>query len=201
MLLDNMRCHLKKENMDPLCDGGSEHTEALCTAIDTLLHYYLIMYLHDKKNNNDDKYEEDDNNDASNNSKISFDGMIRTKATLVSAPLLESRGFVPITSLQNDMTTHYSSYESCFQSYVDRSISKHYAMSPTARQRSIDIVSFLGQINHSYDSNNNNGQALSSLDTATNDPIKNDDTTKSNNSNDPDEEGYDPWAIMKKINL
>lgn len=36
-VLDSMRCVLEKENIDSTCDGGSEHTEALATAIDTLI--------------------------------------------------------------------------------------------------------------------------------------------------------------------
>ena len=129
-ILDSIRCVLEKENMDSTCDGGSEHTEALATAIDTLIQHYLDKLM------------------APKNSR--FDGVIRTKATLFSAPLLEDRGFRPVTELQKDMITHVSSLDDCLERYAMRSISTS-SKSLGARQRAVDIVSKLGCINRAAD--------------------------------------------------
>lgn len=94
-IMDSMRCVLKKENTDASCDGGSEHTEALTTGIDTLLLHYLQSLGRDR-----------------------FEGAIRTKATLVSATLLEDRGFCEVQSLEKDMATHFSSLDDCLVSHT-----------------------------------------------------------------------------------
>jgi hypothetical protein len=131
-VLDCIRCVLEKENMDSTCDGGSEHTEALATAIDSLLQHYL-------------------DNLAADDSKVPrFDGMIRTKATIFSAPLLEERGFRPVTELQKDMITHVSSLDDCLERYAMRSISTSNK-GPGAQQRAVDIVSKLGCIDRAAD--------------------------------------------------
>lgn len=127
-LLDSIRCVLKKEETDTTCDGSasgaSEHTEALCVAIDALLERYLHSNDH-------------------------FEGAIRTKATLVAAPLLESRGFAPVQELSSDMATHVSSLDQCLASYAERAVAS--SKSPAARQRAINIVSRLGRIDRTAD--------------------------------------------------
>jgi hypothetical protein len=117
---------LVKENMDPECDGGSEYMEALATAIDGLLQHYL-------------------DNIKTEGKFPCFEGSIRAKATLFSAPLLEDRGFVPVTELNKYMLTHISSLDDCLERYAARSVSTMYK-SPGIRQRAVDIVSKLGYI-------------------------------------------------------
>lgn len=131
LVLDSMRCVLVKEKTDPSCDGGSEHTEALATAIDALLHHYLVSIM--------------------GNRGLSFEGTIRTKATLVSAPLLKDRGFRPVEKLQMDMVTHTSSLDDCLERFAARSVSPTSSKSPSARQRAIEIVSQLGRIDRAFD--------------------------------------------------
>lgn len=126
-VLDSMRCILVKENMDPECDGGSEYMEALATAVDGLLQHYL------------------DNVKIEESKSPCFEGAIRAKATLFSAPLLEDRGFVPVTELNKYMLTHISSLDDCLERYAARSVSTVYK-SPGIRQRAVDIVSKLGYI-------------------------------------------------------
>ena len=130
-VLDAMRCILTKENMDPDCDGGSEHTEALATAIDGLVQHYL-------------------DNIMSENRSPCFENSIRAKATLFSAPLLEDRGFIPVTELNKYMLTHVSSLDDCLERYAARSVSTSYK-SPGIRQRAVDIVSKLGYIDRAAD--------------------------------------------------
>jgi hypothetical protein len=131
-VLDSIRCVLEKENMDSTCDGGSEHTEALATAIDTLIQHYL------------------DNLLAGSSKDPRFDGIIRTKATIFSAPLLEERGFRPVTELQKEMITHVSSLDDCLERYAMRSISTSNR-GPGAQRRAVDIVSKLGCIDRAVD--------------------------------------------------
>jgi hypothetical protein len=129
-ILDTMRCILKKETLNPDCDGGSEHTEALGVAIDSILIHHLW-------NNRE-------------NDEFIFEGTIRTKATLVSAPLLESRGFQEITTLSRDMTTHVCSLDNCLDRYANRAVSS-LAKGTGARERALQIVSLLGQIDRDKD--------------------------------------------------
>jgi hypothetical protein len=124
-VIDCMRCALKKEDTDPACDGNSEHNEAIATAIDALLEHYLGFCER-------------------------FDSVIRTKATIFSASLLEERGFEPVTTFERDMATHVSSLEACMERYAERSITT-IAKSPGARQRALNIVSLLGQLNRESD--------------------------------------------------
>jgi hypothetical protein len=153
-VLDSMRCILIKEKTDTSCDGGSEHTEALATAIDALLHHYLVSIMDES---------------------IGFEGAIRTKATLMSAPLLEDRGFRPVQELQKDMVTHTSSLDDCFERFAARSVSSS-SKSPGARQRAINIVSQLGRINRASDLER--AQQLI-------------------NQKDDEGEQYDPWAASR----
>jgi hypothetical protein len=126
-VLDSMRCVLRKEDTDASCDGGSEHTEALTTGIDTLLLHYLSSL-------------------GSNR----FDGAIRTKATLVSGTLLDDRGFRPVTNLAKDMATHISSLDACLEHYAARAV-ETVAKSPGAQQRALSIFSLLGRIDREAD--------------------------------------------------
>jgi hypothetical protein len=137
-VMDSMRCVLKKENMDASCDGGSEHTEAISAAIDSLLVEYLSRAVKDGKR---------------------FDGAIRTKATLVGGSLLEERGFQEVDTLHKDMATHISSLDACMEKYAERSVDLQ-TKSPGARQRALSIVSLLGRLNREQDlkaSKNNDG--------------------------------------------
>ena len=125
-VLDALRCVLVKEIMDPECDGGSEHTEALAMAIDGLVQHYLD---HIMTTTTERQYP-------------CFEGSIRAKATLFSAPLLEARGFVPVTELNPHMLTHTSSLEDCFEQYAARAVHTN----PGIRQRTLAILQKLGQI-------------------------------------------------------
>lgn len=124
-VLDSMRCILKKESQDASCDGGSEHTEAIAAAIDTLLIQHLVKAVEDGRR---------------------FDGAIRTKATLISGTLLEDRGFEEVQTLHKDMATHVSSLDLCMQKFAERSVDLD-TKSPGARQRALSIVSYLGRLN------------------------------------------------------
>lgn len=123
-VLDSMRCILKKENIDPNCDGGSEHNEAIAVAIDALLEVYLTTCQR-------------------------FEGAIRTKATLFSAKLLEERGFQPVTTLHADMATHVSSLDACLERYAARSVASSIQMG--AQRRALKVVSLLGRMNREMD--------------------------------------------------
>ena len=153
-ILDSMRSLLKKEDTDPSCDGSSagasEHTEALCVAMDALLERYL-------------------------SSESCFEGAIRTKATLVAAPLLEARGFVPVATLGRDMATHTSSLDACLESYAQRAVST--SISPGARQRAMEIVTGLGRMDRARDLQ----RAVEREQTAA----------------DAEEEEYDPWKNIR----
>jgi len=128
-VLDQMRCVLRKEETDVSCDGGSEHNEAISTAIDALLEYYL-----------------------SNNPNDRFDGVIRMKATLFSGKLLEERGFEPVDRLDADMATHLSSLDACMNRFAARAVDDdEAAKNPGARQRSRNIVSLLGRLDRERD--------------------------------------------------
>jgi hypothetical protein len=152
-LVDNMRCMLKKEDTNPDCDGGSEHMEALSVAIDSVLIHHLTQ-----------------RKDAP------FDGAIRTKATIVSGPLLEQRGFREVTSLSRDMCSHVCDLDACMDSYASRAIST-VAKGPGARERAVQICSLLGRIDREKD-------LKASADAA-----------KANGEGDDDD--YDPWATKK----
>ena len=174
-LLDNMRCMLKKEETNSDCDGGSEHTEALSVAIDSVLIHHLT--------NNRNRHSDTENPNA--NAHFIFDGTIRTKATLVSAPLLEQRGFKEVTSLSRDMATHTCSLDACMESYASRAVSTSNskagaAKGPGARKRAIHICSLLGQIDREND------LKLSAS------------AAKSEEENVDDE--YDPWAGLNNLN-
>eukprot|EP00586_Coscinodiscus_wailesii_P014821 CAMPEP_0172498262 /NCGR_PEP_ID=MMETSP1066-20121228/111382_1 /TAXON_ID=671091 /ORGANISM="Coscinodiscus wailesii, Strain CCMP2513" /LENGTH=289 /DNA_ID=CAMNT_0013271479 /DNA_START=127 /DNA_END=996 /DNA_ORIENTATION=- len=122
-ILDSMRCSLKKEEQDPDCDGGSEHSEAIAVCIDELLLHYL-------KRRND-----------------GFSGAVKCKATLVAAPLLEDRGFEPVGELCSEMTTHVANLENSLVKYAERVADVGSAsMGPRARGRALEILGLLGQL-------------------------------------------------------
>lgn len=124
-LIDNMRCSLKKEDLDETCDGGSEFVEALSVCVDSLL-------LHHLKEN------------TSSETKTAFEGSVRTKATLFNSKVLEGRGFTPVERISKDMATHISHYDDCLKSYALRTASTD--LNPGARDRALQIVSLLGKL-------------------------------------------------------
>ena len=129
-ILDSLRCILKKETTDAACDGGSEHTEALATAIDALLVHYLEQIQVQRNRNR-------------------FEGVLRAKGTLVASPILEDRGFREVTELSTDRTTHTSSLDDSLERYAARSLLPSCGLQ--ARQRAIQIVSNLGRIDRAAD--------------------------------------------------
>ena len=122
-LLDQMRCSLKKEDLDESCDGGSEFLEAISVAIDSLLLHHLQQ-----------QQKEDESG--------FFEGSIRTKATLFCHQLLEDRGFAPVQSLSKDMASHCSSYQDCLQQFAARAAAPN--IQPGARDRALAILGLLG---------------------------------------------------------
>ena len=147
-MLESMRCSLKKENTDDSCDGQSEHAEAISICIDELILNHL-------RNGN------------------KFDKSIRTKATLVSGKLLSSRGFQDVEDLCRDMATHVSSVEDSLNMYASRAV-ETVSMSPGARDRALQILSFLGkeEIAEDFDDQSNDSDSGNS------------------------QQDYDPWANM-----
>jgi len=153
-VIDSLRCALKKEDTDEACDGGSEFLEALGVGLDSLVLHHL------KKQSR---------RDGDDESTISFEGAIRTKATLFSNRLLEERGFSPVENLSRDMATHISSLDGCLQKYAERSVDTSLSME--ARDRALQIVSILGQMDR---------------------------PKEGENSNDEDDgDDFDPWANIK----
>jgi len=150
-VLDCLRCSLRKEKMDASCDGGSEHCEALSVAIDALVEHYCTHH-------------------------TAFDGIIRTKATLMSAPLLEARGFVPVTKLSLDMASHTSCLDACLSEYAKRSVST--SLGPAARESAMSIVSRLGMLDRDAD------------------VLRSQESSAEDDESDPT---GDPWAGMKQF--
>ena len=150
-ILDSMQCLLKKEDTDETCDGGSEFVEAIANAVDALLLQHL-------------------------NRQRCFEGAIRTKSTLFNSKLLEDRGFREVESLTRDMATHVSSLDDCLERFAARSVSR----STAASERSISIVSLLGQIDRETDL-----QRAQQRDSA---------------AGIADDDEYDPWATVKQFN-
>ena len=160
-LLDNLRCSLKKETQDASCDGGSEFVEALSVAVDTLLlrHLQRLLEHRDSDGESSTAAEED----------VVFEGTVRTKATLFSGKLFDSRGFTEIETLSRDMATHVSNYEACFAKYADRTIESTIASGN--RDRALQIVALLGRLNP--------------------------EVQKSEETGDGGDDDYDPWANMQ----
>ncbi len=170
-VVDSLRCSLRKENMDNSCDGGSEYLEALSVAVDSLILHHLQRM--------------QDSKDTRENNPGTFEGTLRTKATLFSGPILEQRGFEPVEALSKDMATHVSKYEACLYHYAQRSISTtsetttnqstssgQTPVAAGARDRALQIVALLGQLDPEAERK-----------------------AAMNNKNGRDEE-YDPWASI-----
>jgi hypothetical protein len=151
-VLDSLRCHLKKEDLDESCDGGSEFVEALSVCVDSLLMYHLKEH-----------------------QTVSFEGSIRTKATLYSNKILEDRGFSPVEKISKDMSTHISRYDACLQSYTSRACST--SLNPGGRDRALQMVSFLGKLDEEVEMKAKEMEA--------------------NENNNDDQDDYDPWANVK----
>jgi hypothetical protein len=133
VVLDAMRCGLRKEEMNEACDGGSEFIEALSVGVDSLLLYHLQQ-----------QRQQQQKQDSDDDKTILFEGAIRTKATLFNHQLLEDRGFAPVEALSKDMATHVSAYDACLQQYATRSVET--SLPAGARDRALQIVSLLGQL-------------------------------------------------------
>jgi len=158
-ILDSMRCVLKKENTDEECDGGSEHAEAIGVCIDELVLSYLQKCIDD------------------NDEKLSFDGGIHFRGTLVSGKLLDSRGFREVTELSLDMHSHESDFDGSLSKYAERATSRDVAKNPGALDRALKIVSYLGRIDRDEDR------------------LK----AKQQVNEDDGESDNDPWASVKKF--
>lgn len=163
--LDNMRCSLKKETQDESCEGGSEHKEALSVAIDAL----LLQYLSSISSSNN------------NSQQRTFEGAIRSKATLVGASLLEERGFQPVEELSKDMATHISSLDGSMEAFAEKYVQSMTTKNQGARDRAEKILSMLGRLDRDKDLQ----QAQDK---------KKDDGDQGN-----DEDDYDPWASIKQF--
>lgn len=144
-VISDLRCSLKKEDQNSDCDGNSEHCEAISIVIDELLIYHL-------------------------NQGKNFDNAIRVKATLVSAKLLEDRGFRELDEMSMDMATHISSLDSCLVRYAERAVAS-VSKNPGARERALKIVQLLGK----------------------EEPMEN----SSKEDDDSDHSILDPWASSK----
>jgi hypothetical protein len=177
MVLDSLRCLLRKEDQDDTCDGGSEFNEALSVGVDALLLHYLQAQTSAMASS-----EPSSKSNSNSNSFVAFakfEGAIRTKTTLFSNRILEERGFEPVEELSKDMATHVSRYAACYDTYVERTVhqvSKH----PGARDRALQIVALLGKLDPSQEVE----EAAAT--------VNNDD-----GSNHDDE--IDPWAGLKQF--
>jgi hypothetical protein len=161
-VMDSLRCSLKKENMDDKCDGGSEHAEAISVCVDELLLHFLKQKQQPKI----------------------FEASIRCKATLVSGPILENRGFSPVQKLSRDMATHVASLDGSLGRYATRASDVNgivWNSGPLIRDRTLQIVSL-----------------LSSFDKTKKDQA--DDATESScDEGEDSDESYDPWAAVKRF--
>lgn len=152
-IMDCMQCSLKKETQDPNCDGGSEHTEALGVCVDELIKHHLSI-----------------------RRDIQFAGSIKCKATLVSAKVLEARGFGEFDTLGKDMISHVSSSDALIK-YSERlcDVQGVCANNPQIRDRTLQIISLLGKSDNDKEEGNT-GEEINEAD-----------------------DDYDPWASVKKF--
>ena len=104
--------------------------------------------------------------------------MIRTKATLVSGILLQSRGFQEVDELCKDMATHVSNIDASVMKYAERAVDiEGVARSHGARRdRALQILSFLGK---DEDDDSKDEEDDDGVDT---------------DSGESDDGGFDPWA-------
>lgn len=201
-MIDSMRCTLKKENIDPDCDGGSEHAEAVGICIDELVLSYLRRYYSEMENKttkkNNERGSTDENVDDASEGRssptiMSFDGGIRFRGTLVSGKLLDSRGFREATELSSDMHSHESDLDGAMQMYAQRSTSSR--LGDSARDRAIQIVSFLGRLDRAEDRRRGKGGGGG----GGNEGLTTSQEENDNRENDDGEGGFDPWASVKKF--
>lgn len=171
-ILDSWRCALKKEDVDPNCDGGSEYLEALSVAVDSL----LLQYLKSISSSGVVQEQEQPKPQAT------FDGTIRTKATLFSNDLLTTRGFQEVDTLSRDMATHVSNLNDCLDKFAARSVDT--TLNPAARERALQIVSLLSPLLAEQDAQKDNEEAEASA------------TTIAASDEDGDDMN-DPWAGIK----
>lgn len=164
-ILDSMRCTLKKENTDAECDGGSEHAEAIGVCIDELVLAYLRRYL--------------DDDDGAAENDMTFHRGIHFRGTLVAGQLLDSRGFREATELSPDMHSHESDFDGALAKYAARSMSKEVAKNSGARDRALNIVSYLVKVDKVEDQRSAE--------------------KKGREDNGDEEEEIDPWASIKKF--
>lgn len=175
-IIDSMRCVLKKENTDPDCDGGSEHTEAVGVCIDELVLSYLTRYLV--------KESDGDTGDGKDEKMMAFDGGIHFRGTLVSGKLLDSRGFREVTELTSDMHSHESDFDGALAKYAERSTSKEVAKNPGARDRALKIVSRLGRVDREGDRRRAERRKVG---------------VDSGEDGEEEESDFDPWASVKRF--
>uniref|UniRef100_A0A6U3WFS0 Uncharacterized protein n=1 Tax=Ditylum brightwellii TaxID=49249 RepID=A0A6U3WFS0_9STRA len=135
-VIDELRCSLKKEDTNDVCDGGSEHVEALGVCVDELLLHHLRTTTQ---------------NDDESNDRNFFDKAIRCKATLVSGILLENRGFQEVLFLSKDMATHVSDLDASMSKYAKRAVSTYSSKNPGARDRALQMLSLLGRLNREHE--------------------------------------------------
>ena len=93
------------------------------------------------------------------------------KPTLLNI-LFEQSFFTKVTILSKDMATHKSNVGLSMEKYAERSVAT-VARSPGARDRSLQILSFLGRLDE--------------------------DEVNKNDEDDTDGEEYDPWASANSI--
>lgn len=172
-ILDSMRCVLKKENTDDNCDGGSEHAEAIGVCIDELVLIYLRRCLES----------EDSGAGGEQGDRMTFDRGLHFRGTLISGKLLDSRGFREVSELSPDMHSHESDFDGALAKYADRSMSKEIAKNIGARDRALNIVSYLVKIDRSEDQRRAQKQQGEVGD---------------ENKEKDEEEGFDPWSSVKK---
>lgn len=184
-----MRCTLKKENIDPDCDGGSEHAEAVGICIDELVLSYLRRYYSEMERESKIRNNTRGDTDIPITT-MSFDGGIRFRGTLVSGKLLDSRGFREATELSTDMHSHESDLDGAMHMYAQRSTSLQ--LGGSARERATQIVSYLGRLDREKDIRRGRGGGIVALTTSG-------EETDNNNEDDAEQGGFDPWASVKKF--
>ena len=182
-VLDDLRCSLRKEDTDPTCDGGSEHTEALGVCIDELVLHRLRLATQPTGSSSARAKKKGNDRDGPAAEAASFDGALRCKATLVSGPLLRERGFQELEAfpLPADMATHISSLDGCMERYASRAVDTATEMSVGARERALKVLSLLGQLDREEEKRA---------------------TKKKEEDADGDgdgDDGYDPWANFVSV--
>lgn len=191
-MIDTLRCVLKKEKTDTECDGGSEHKEALSVCLDEL----ILHYLKEKVSLSSDNEEEDEDEEEGNEKyECKYESILRCKATLVSGPLLEMRGFQEVEEVGMDFATHSSNLEGSMLKYAERvassvslsgidennsGLNDNSAKTPNARNRALEILS-----------------KLSLLDPEREKQAAFDDA--SSNSDSGDDNDIDPWSSIKQF--